>query len=162
MPLEIDTGPLPNLETLAVDLTGQTATVSLNRPHVNNAVNQQMTSDYERLIPWLAGHGDEVRVVILTGNGNAFCAGDDLKELATLSAERARQLMHRQARLYLAFEQLPQPIIAAVNSTGALAYTMQQAQEASSRAISALDRVPDSSCKAALIQLADFAVERRF
>jgi len=55
-----------------------------------------------------------------------------------------------------------EPIIAAVNSTGALAYTMQQAQEASSRAISALDRVPDSSCKAALIRLAEFAVERRF
>jgi octaprenyl-diphosphate synthase len=54
------------------------------------------------------------------------------------------------------------PIIEAVNSTGALAYTMQRAREASRRAIEALDRVPDSGCKTALIQLAEFAVERRF
>lgn len=55
-----------------------------------------------------------------------------------------------------------EPIIAAVNRSGALAYTMQRAREASVRAIAALDRVPDSGCKTALIQLAEFAVERRF
>ena len=54
------------------------------------------------------------------------------------------------------------PIIAAVNRSGALAYTMQRAHEASARAIAALDRVPDSSCKTALLQLARFAVERRY
>ena len=74
-----------------------------------------MTSDLEQLVAWLAGNAEEVRVVILTGAGRAFCAGDDVKEVGTLAIDAARALSLRQAQLYLAFESLPQPIIAAVN-----------------------------------------------
>jgi enoyl-CoA hydratase len=74
-----------------------------------------MTADWEQLIAWLAGHPEEVRVVIVTGEGEHFCAGDDVREVATLSPDAARQLSWRQARMYLAFERLPQPMIAAVN-----------------------------------------------
>jgi octaprenyl-diphosphate synthase len=55
-----------------------------------------------------------------------------------------------------------EPILTAVARSGALAFTMRRAQEASQRAIAALDRVPDSDCKTSLVQLARFAVERRF
>jgi len=53
-------------------------------------------------------------------------------------------------------------IIAAIGSSGALAYTISRAEEAVARAIEALRRVPDSPWKDALIQLAHFAVERRY
>ncbi len=53
-------------------------------------------------------------------------------------------------------------IVRAIESTGALAYTMTQARKASTRAASALDKVPDSNWKQALLELADFAVERRY
>jgi len=53
-------------------------------------------------------------------------------------------------------------IIAAIGSSGALAYTIGRAEEAVARAIEALRRVPDSPWKDALIQLAHFAVERRY
>jgi octaprenyl-diphosphate synthase len=53
-------------------------------------------------------------------------------------------------------------IIDAVHSSGAIAYTMQRAGEASDRAIDALARVPDSVYKASLTRLAQFAVERRY
>jgi octaprenyl-diphosphate synthase len=53
-------------------------------------------------------------------------------------------------------------IIAAIGSTGALAYTISRAEKAVDRAIEALRRVPDSPWKDALIQLAHFAVERRY
>lgn len=53
-------------------------------------------------------------------------------------------------------------IIAAVQSSGAIAYTMQRAQTAAERAIDALARVPDSVYKESLIRLAHFAVERRY
>jgi octaprenyl-diphosphate synthase len=53
-------------------------------------------------------------------------------------------------------------IIEAVQSSGALAYTMQTAHTAAKRAIDALARVPDSVYKDSLIRLADFAVERRY
>jgi len=116
LPMSItpNTGPLPSLPTLLVDIDGPVRTVTLNRPNKLNAVDTQMTADIESLVGWLAGH-PEVRVVILTGAGRAFCAGDDVKEVGALDIDVATELSLRQARMYLAFEQLPQVIIAAVN-----------------------------------------------
>ncbi len=108
-------GELPQFPTLQATVAGKVAMVTLNRPRALNAVDTQMTADLEALLAWLAGHPQEVRVVILTGAGTAFCAGDDVKEVGTLSPEAARALSLRQAALYLAFEALPQPVIAAVN-----------------------------------------------
>ncbi len=115
MRLSANTGALPQLETVQVEIANRIATVTLNRPKSLNAVNVQMTSDIERLVGWLLGHPQDVRVVLLTGAGDAFCAGDDVKELRSLSLETARTLSHRQAEMYLGFERLPQPIIALVN-----------------------------------------------
>ena len=106
---------LPTFPTLLVNIRNRVATVTLNRPQTLNAVDVQMTEDLEKLVAWLAGHEQQVRVVLLTGAGKAFCAGDDVRELPSLSTETARQLSLRQAALYLAFERLPQPIIALVN-----------------------------------------------
>jgi enoyl-CoA hydratase/carnithine racemase len=106
---------MPTFQTLLVSIANRLAIVTLNRPRSLNAVNVQMTEDLEKLVAWLLGHPEEVRVVLLTGAGAAFCAGDDVKELRTLSLADARTLSLRQAELYLAFERLPQPIIALVN-----------------------------------------------
>lgn len=114
MPLAENTGELIALSTLSVAVEGPMATVTLNRPQKLNAVNQQMTADWEQLNCWLAGH-PEVRVVIVTGAGEAFCAGDDVGEVGTLPIDTATQLSHRQARMYLTWEQLPQVFIGAIN-----------------------------------------------
>lgn len=114
MPLAENTGELIALSTLSVAVEGPMTTVTLNRPQKLNAVNQQMTADWEQLNCWLAGH-PEVRVVIVTGAGEAFCAGDDVGEVGTLPIDTATQLSHRQARMYLTWEQLPQVFIGAIN-----------------------------------------------
>ncbi|MFZ9091569.1 MAG: thioesterase, FlK family, partial [Planctomycetaceae bacterium] len=108
-------GTLPEFQTLKVRISQQIATVTLSRPASLNAVNVRMTSELEQLVAWLAAHPQEVRVVLLTGEGAAFCAGDDVIELPSLDTETARQLSLRQASVYLAFERLPQPVIALVN-----------------------------------------------
>lgn len=115
MSLEPNSGELGALETVAVKVTNRIATVTLNRPRAANAINLQMTGELERIVAWLAGHPQEVRVVVISGAGDAFCAGDDVKEVAGMSLEAARTLSLRQANLFLALEQLPQPVIAAVN-----------------------------------------------
>ncbi len=53
-------------------------------------------------------------------------------------------------------------IMAAIETTGALAYTITRARQACEQAIEALGKVPDSTYKTALIQLAEFSVERRY
>lgn len=102
-------------ETVTVEVSNRIATLTLNRPRTANAMNVQMTDELERIVAWLAGHPQEVRVVIISGADDAFCAGDDVKEVAELSLDVARTLSLRQANLCLALEQLPQPVIAAVN-----------------------------------------------
>ncbi len=105
---------LPPLKTLVVERDAALVTVTLNRPAKLNAVDRQMTADWEQVNCWLAGH-PEIRIVILTGAGEAFCAGDDVREVGTLDLNEATSLSHRQASLYLAWERLPQIFIAAVN-----------------------------------------------
>lgn len=114
MNLKGNPGELPKLQTIQTHVADRVATVTLNRPRSLNAVTVQMTDELEQLVAWLAGHPEEVRVVILTGSDGAFCAGDDVKELAQMSAAAARTLSLRQASIFLAFERLPQPVIAAV------------------------------------------------
>lgn len=113
--LQANTGPLPDFKTLTVHVQNRTALVTLNRPGMLNAVDRQLTTDFEKLVAWLAGHSTEVRVALLTGAGRAFCAGDDVRELPQIPVEEARQLSARQARMYLALERLPQVVIALVN-----------------------------------------------
>ena len=111
MHIEPNTGDLARLEALLVNRDAAIVTVTLNRPQKLNAVNRQMTSDWEQLNAWLAGH-PEVRVVLMTGAGEAFCAGDDVPEVGTLPINEATSLSHRQAAMYLAWERLPQIFIA--------------------------------------------------
>ncbi len=95
--------------------------------------------------------------------------GDDLAEgKPTLPLIYALQRSGPQAQLLIrrAIEQGGQqnitPILEAIEHSGALAYTLNQAREASRRAIAALERVPDSVHKESLVELARFAVERRY
>ena len=106
---------LPTLKTLLVEKSGKLITVTLNRPQSLNAVNAEMTADLEKLVCWLLGHKDQYRVVMLKGSGDAFCAGDDIKELPGFTPEFSRELSLRQAELYLAWERLPQIVIALVH-----------------------------------------------
>ncbi len=95
--------------------------------------------------------------------------GDDLAEgkptlpiiYALRRASAKEQVMIRQAIEEGRREHI-EPILAAIESSGALTYTLNKAREASRDAVHALSRVPDSACKQALLQLAHFAVERRY
>ncbi|MET7425565.1 crotonase/enoyl-CoA hydratase family protein [Dactylosporangium sp. NPDC005555] len=61
--------------------TGHIAVIRLNRPEALNAVNAELSTAVGEALEQAAAD-PEVRVVVVTGNGRAFCAGADLKELA--------------------------------------------------------------------------------
>ena len=101
-------------ETLIYEKKDQVAVVTLNRPKVLNAMNKQLWLDLREA--FLAARADdEVRVVILTGQGRAFSTGADLKDSRDRTLGQYRDyLNHLQemSRLILRFEK---PTIAAVN-----------------------------------------------
>jgi len=114
-------GYLGHVDSVLIDPASDgVTTVTLNRPDALNAVDHRMARALaEALQAIRADRG--CRVVILTGNGRAFCAGYDLAGYGD-DREAADGVMlgrlHRQqeiADLICALHELPQPVIAAVN-----------------------------------------------
>lgn len=88
---------------------------TLNRPEALNAVNRQGHGELEALFGQLAGDTD-VRAVVLTGAGRAFCAGGDVKEMGTGPDPRPGGIFDSGARQLVAkLLSIEQPVIAAVN-----------------------------------------------
>lgn len=93
------------------------ALITLNRPRVRNALSPSLVESFQVALGEVAGRQD-VAALIVTGQGKAFCAGADLKvlrELASQSAEKAREDSRRLMSLYQGVYEFPKPVIAAVN-----------------------------------------------
>ena len=69
-----------NEDVLLYEVTDSVACLTLNRPNAMNSLNLAMLAQLDRRLTEIAVD-DEVRVVVLTGKGAAFCAGADLKEV---------------------------------------------------------------------------------
>jgi enoyl-CoA hydratase/carnithine racemase len=96
-------------------------TVKLNRPDRFNAMTNTMFTELERVARDL-DTDDELRVVILTGAGKAFCSGYDLAdadELPRLGALGMLNQQERAARALLAVRSMRVPVIGAINGAAA-------------------------------------------
>lgn len=79
-----------DFKTIKIQLGESMAWVNLDRPEVRNALNPLMIRELTEAIDWLNSR-DDIRVIILKGNGKSFCAGADLaymKEMADYSYEQ--------------------------------------------------------------------------
>ena len=74
MTRELDTGTTD----LLAHIDGHVGVNTFNRPERRNALSDAMYEGFSRVLPTLA-EDDDVRVVMVTGNGGAFCAGGDVK-----------------------------------------------------------------------------------
>ncbi|MCG5216123.1 enoyl-CoA hydratase/isomerase family protein [Streptosporangium sp. KLBMP 9127] len=107
--------------TVLLDRDGPVAVITLNRPEKLNAWTAEMR---ERLIGLLheAGADPQVRAVVLTGAGRAFCAGQDLSETATIDPDdhaASDAWIDGFDRLYRAVLDLDKPTVAALNGVAA-------------------------------------------
>lgn len=108
---------------ILLDRQGPVLTVRLNRPESFNALNEQMGLDLLQALTVDVAK-DEVRAVVITGEGKSFCAGEDLKALQDGYAsgtppDHASILRRRYNPTVLAIRDLRKPVIAAVNGVAA-------------------------------------------
>jgi enoyl-CoA hydratase len=99
---------------ILADIEGHVATVTVNRPDKRNALNSATRLQFIEALDQLQSN-PEVRVVVVTGAGDkAFVAGADVAEFADRSPMEQMHVMKRRT-VYQAVEDLPLPVIAAIN-----------------------------------------------
>jgi len=105
-------------ETLKLEVADVVATVTLDRPPVN-AMNRAMREEIVRVFDVLHDRAD-VRAVVLTAAGKAFCAGADLKERPGIAGEHGAYPRHNRLTraVFESVMECGKPVIAAVNGLG--------------------------------------------
>jgi enoyl-CoA hydratase/carnithine racemase len=96
---------------------GHTAVITLNRPEVRNAFSLEMIELWRRFLEE-ARVDPGVRVIIVTGHGDTFCSGGDIRDMAEgklMSWGMKRFLWEGVHRIALTLEDLDKPVIAAIN-----------------------------------------------
>lgn len=96
-----------------LDIQGPRATLAFNRDDARNALSLEMLASAHEKVDRIAV-SPGVKVVVLKGDGRAFCAGMDLKQVLD-GAETPRKLLESLARLTIKLRALPQVLIASVN-----------------------------------------------
>jgi len=97
--------------TVIYEARDAVATITLNRPHAKNALSSALMRDLTSALE-SAGRDDAIRVVILTGAGDAFCAGVDLKEFGQLDGGSDSR---ERPNCWRAMDACTKPIIGAIN-----------------------------------------------
>jgi 2-(1,2-epoxy-1,2-dihydrophenyl)acetyl-CoA isomerase len=139
--------------TVRVDVADAIATITLDRPEALNALTVPMKHELLDAFERIAAN-EAVRVVILTGAGRAFCAGQDLNErLQPDAAPLGEELRERYNPIARAMRGLEKPIVGAINGVAAgagfslaLGCDLRIASEAASFALAfgRVGLVPDS------------------
>ena len=95
------------------------AKITLNRPKVFNSINQEMALGLQDCLDQSA-EDDKVRVVLLTGVGKAFCAGQDLNEVTAGDGPSISELITVQYNpIVRKIIRMEKPVVAAVNGVAA-------------------------------------------
>ncbi|WP_347156823.1 enoyl-CoA hydratase-related protein [Pontibacter chitinilyticus] len=135
-------------------LSNGVATITLNRPDVYNSFNREMALALQEHLQHCQQNA-EVRAVLLTGAGKAFCAGQDLAEATGPERMEISELVIRHYNpIILQLRELDKPVVAAVNGVAAgaganiaLACDIVVARESASfiQAFSKIGLIPDSA-----------------
>ncbi|GAB4575773.1 MAG: enoyl-CoA hydratase/isomerase family protein [Rhodothalassiaceae bacterium] len=103
--------------SLLIDIDARgVARLSLNRPEIHNAFNEGLIAELHDAFTTL-GRDDRVRLILLTGEGQSFCAGADLdwmKRAATFSEDQNHRDAARLSAMLHALDSCPKPTVALV------------------------------------------------
>jgi 2-(1,2-epoxy-1,2-dihydrophenyl)acetyl-CoA isomerase len=106
-------------EFLVFEKNEGVATIKLNRPDVYNAVNDGITYELQDALKQ-AKKDEEIRVLVLTGEGKAFCSGQDLKDSGEKGNRSFSDSLHKRYNpIIKAMRELPKPVVCRLNGVAA-------------------------------------------
>jgi 2-(1,2-epoxy-1,2-dihydrophenyl)acetyl-CoA isomerase len=104
--------------TLVYEIVSGVAAIKFNRPEVYNAFNNEMSFEFIDALK-KARNDKEVRVIIITGEGKAFCSGQDLKDVKGVSRSLGESVAKRYNPMTDLIMNIEKPVIAKVNGVAA-------------------------------------------
>lgn len=141
------------MTTILTSVKNQTGFITLNRPEVFNSFNKTMAMEVQQTLDEYNSNPD-IRCVVITGAGKAFCAGQDLKEVTDPNGPRLTHIVRDHYNPIIEkIRNLDKPVVAAVNGVAAgaganiaLACDVVIARESASfiQAFSKIGLIPDS------------------
>lgn len=106
-------------ETILYEVKDGVATLTLNRPDKLNSFTEQMNTEIVKVCKEVAKN-DEIRTLLITGSGRAFCAGEDLDSVSgEQEINHGEFLRKRYNPMMMQIHQLEKPVVAAVNGAAA-------------------------------------------
>ena len=115
------------MTALLFEVNDHIATITLNRPEAYNAFSDEMITEWIKALETVRD-SDDIRVVIVKGNGKSFCAGGDIKamqagdgffrseeDLSSTGLARKNSLWKKIQRIPLLLEEIDKPVIAQVH-----------------------------------------------
>ena len=107
------------MESILFKIENGIAFITLNRPEVYNSFNREMALSFQSYIDQCA-EDPEVRCLYLTGNGKAFCAGQDLKEVTDPNGPELSDIVREHYNpMIQKMREIEKPIVCAVNGVAA-------------------------------------------
>ncbi|WP_226671748.1 enoyl-CoA hydratase-related protein [Rossellomorea aquimaris] len=104
-------------ETIKYEVENNVAWITLNRPDKLNAFIRQLNLEIQKAVRE-SSRNEEVRAIVITGEGRAFCSGQDLSEVDE-SMDHGEVLRNNYGPMVKEIEQCEKPVIAAVNGVAA-------------------------------------------
>lgn len=105
-------------ENVLVEVADQVAWITLNRPHKRNAISPRLSADMLQVLRDVNAN-PAVKVLVLTGAGNSFCSGMDMKELFTELEDKPHEMAAAVADargwMWEGIVRSPKPVIAMIN-----------------------------------------------
>jgi enoyl-CoA hydratase len=103
-----------NYRNILVEMVGQIGIIRINRPQALNALNIETIHELNDVVhQW--SKKDDIKVIIITGEGKAFVAGADIAEMKDMTRQQAIDFSEMGQRVFSLIESQEKPVIAAVN-----------------------------------------------
>lgn len=107
------------MSTIKFEIKDLVARITLNRPEVYNSFNKEMALALQSTLDDCASN-EEVRCVVLSGEGKAFCAGQDLQEVVAEDGPELTEIINDHFNpIVIKIREMEKPVISAVNGVAA-------------------------------------------
>lgn len=100
--------------TIKYEVNGYIAKLTMNRPDALNALNSEVLDELDKVLDEIKENND-LRALIITGEGRSFIAGADIKEMSELGGLEAKHFGNKGLSVFRKLELLPIPVIAQIN-----------------------------------------------